>query len=62
MSKIFVQFSLGYDFVLFDPEQGILRKKGKDKLSPVEVNKTSFVQSKMKEGLLFEAPKRSKDR
>jgi len=62
MAKIFVKFSGNYDFVLFDPEQGILRREGKDDNLLTEVNKTSFVQAKIKEGLLAEVSKRSKDR
>jgi len=62
MSKIFVKFSGSYDFVLFDPEQGILRRKGKGEQPSIEVRRTSFVEARIKEGLLVEAPKKSKDK
>lgn len=62
MSKIFVKFSGNYDFILFDPEQGILRRKGEGEKPSIEVRRTSFVQAKIKEGLLVEAPKRTKDK
>jgi hypothetical protein len=62
MSKIMVKFSQKYDFVLLDPEQGLLRRKGKGQGSPIEVNNTPFVQAKIKEGLLTEVSRRSKDK
>ena len=62
MSKILVKFSQKYDFVLFDPEQGLLRRKGKGEGSPTEGNMTSFVQAKIKEGLLTEVSRRSRDK
>jgi hypothetical protein len=39
-----------------------MRRKGKGEGSPIEVNRTSFVQAKIKEGLLTEVSKRSRDK
>jgi hypothetical protein len=66
MSKIWVNFNEGYNFVLFDSKQGILRRKksSSGEQIPIEILETEFVKGKISEGLLtkVDSPKKIKEK
>ena len=66
MAKIWVNFDESNKFLLFDPRQGVLRRKknSSGEQIPIEVLETEFVKGKISEGLLIkvDSPRKIKEK
>ena len=66
MNKMWVNFDEGYNFLLFDSKQGVLRRKksSSGEQIPIEILETEFVKGKISEGLLtkVDSPKKIKEK
>jgi len=66
MAKIWVNFDGGSNFLLFDPQYGVLRRKknSSGEQIPIEVLETELVKGKISEGLLIKVdpPKKIKEK